>query len=299
MTITTSEIAVGHDIAGRPVFVSVRNIVADAPGPRLLVTAAIHGDEIIGVEIIRRFVDQLDERFVAGRLILVPAVNVLGLLRENRGLPGQINVNRRMASAADDSYLNRVAGAARDLLGECDAAIDLHSGRKDSEYLPHLRTDFANAACRKMALAFGCPVVLDRTAPPGSFRSFAQGRGIPMITFESGEALRFDSAAIAYGVDGIRNVMSALQMVGGTLPSRPALHIAKELTWVRVPESGLLVEQSALGARVNAGQPLGFVFDVFGRKLATVSAPVDGIVIGRATLPLVYSGERIFVIAHD
>jgi len=269
-------------------------------GPVLLVTAAIHGDEITGVEIIRRllmykFIDR-----IRGTLIAIPVVNVFGFVSKSRYLPDRRDLNRSFPGSEKGSMASRLANIVMtQIVAQCTHIVDLHSGAVDRQNLPQIRAKISGEPdIEAMARAFGVPVILDSNLLEGSFRDAAYNSGIPILVYEAGEALRFDEVSIRAGVRGVLNVMSLLDMRLNRKKTRSsATMIANTSRWVRAPQSGILRALVTVGAKVGAGDTLAFVNDPLGEINSVVSSPVDGIIIGKTNLPLVFEGEAMFNIA--
>lgn len=270
-------------------------------GQRLFVSAAIHGDELNGVEIIRRLLRHSSLRRLRGTLIAVPVVNVHGLLHRSRYLPDRRDLNRTFPGNIKGSLAARIANLfMQEIVAKCTHGIDLHTGAVHRDNIPQVRAHLDDPETRQLAEAFGTPVLINADLRDGSLREAAADSGIPMLLYEGGEALRFDEMAIRAGLRGILNVMRAL----GMLPQvkRRGRHvepvIARSSSWVRAPESGILRSVVALGSRVSKGDVIGHIAAPLMDREAIVSAPDDGIIIGRTHLPLVYEGEALFHIAR-
>jgi len=270
------------------------------PGPVLLVTAAIHGDEITGVEIIRRllmykFIDR-----IRGTLIAIPVVNVFGFVSKSRYLPDRRDLNRSFPGSEKGSMASRLANVVMSqIVTHCTHIVDLHSGAVDRQNLPQIRAKITGEPeIEALARAFGVPVILDSNLLEGSFREAAYNNGIPILVYEAGEALRFDEVSIRAGVRGVLNVMRMLDMRLNPKKTRTsATMIANTSRWVRAPQSGILRALVGVGSKVGIGDTLAFVNDPLGENNSEVSSPVDGIIIGKTNLPLVFEGEAIFNIA--
>jgi predicted deacylase len=185
------------------------------------------------------------------------------------------------------------------IVTHCTHIVDFHSAAVDRQNLPQIRAKISGEPeIEALARAFGVPVILDSNLLEGSFRSTAYGLGIPILVYEAGEALRFDEVSIRAGVRGVLNVMSALGMrLNRKEPRFSATMIANTSRWVRAPQSGILRALVAIGGKVAKGDTLAFVNDPLGENSGSVSSPVDGIIIGKTNLPLVFEGEAIFNIA--
>jgi predicted deacylase len=270
------------------------------PGPVLLVTAAIHGDELTGVEVIRRLLMHKSIDRIRGTLIAIPVVNVYGFVSKSRYLPDRRDLNRSFPGSEKGSMASRLANVVMSqIVTHCTHIVDFHSAAVDRQNLPQIRAKISGEPeIEALARAFGVPVILDSNLLEGSFRSTAYGLGIPILVYEAGEALRFDEVSIRAGVRGVLNVMSALGMrLNRKEPRFSATMIANTSRWVRAPQSGILRALVAIGGKVAKGDTLAFVNDPLGENSGSVSSPVDGIIIGKTNLPLVFEGEAIFNIA--
>jgi len=270
-------------------------------GPRLFVSAAIHGDELNGVEIIRRLLRHSALRRLRGTLIAVPVVNVHGLLHRSRYLPDRRDLNRSFPGSRRGSLAGRIADLfMREIVANCTHGIDLHTGAVYRENLPQVRANLDDPATLKLAEAFGVPVLLNSDLRDGSLREAAMESGIPMLLYEGGEALRFGEVSIRAGLRGVLQVMRALDMLPasrqGGHGSRPVM--ARSSSWVRAPESGVLRLQISLGARVRKGDTLGVIAAPLVGMDCRVVAPFSGILIAHTHLPLVHEGEALFHLAR-
>lgn len=287
-----------------PVVLSVHTVRGRHDGPRLFVSAAVHGDEINGVEIIRRLIHTPALRYLRGALIAVPVVNVYGFVRQSRYLPDRRDLNRSFPGSDKGSLAARLANAfLEEVVAKATHGIDLHAGAVHRENLPQIRGDFDRAGeIERMAKAFGSPVILNSTMRDGSLREAACDLGVPVIVYEGGEALRFDELAIRAGVRGIIGVMRNLGMLrakrGPAEPRRPDPMVARSSQWVRAPQSGILRAIRPLGARVSKNELIGLIADPLGESEAPVTTPVSGVVIGRVNMPLVNEGEALYHIAR-
>jgi predicted deacylase len=270
-------------------------------GPRLFVSAAIHGDELNGVEIIRRLLRHSSLKRLHGTLIAVPVVNVHGLLHRSRYLPDRRDLNRSFPGSDRGSLAARIASLfMREIVANCTHGIDLHTGAIYRDNLPQVRADLNDPETRSLAEAFGTPVLINSDLRDGSLREAAAESGIPMLLYEAGEALRFDEVAIRVGLRGVLHVMRSLGMIPKVKRKGPRVQpvIAQSSTWVRASESGILWSGHKLGARVSRGDIIGRIAAPLMHSEHVVKAPVDGILIGRTHLPLVYEGEALFHVAR-
>ena len=271
------------------------------PGPIMFVCAAIHGDEISGVEIIRRVLQYKGLRNIRGTLIAIPIVNVYGFLHHTRYLPDGRDLNRSFPGSAKGSLTGRVAHTfVGEIVSKCTHGIDLHTGARHRSNFPQIRADLDDPIALEMTEAFGVPLAIDAKIRDGSLRDCAGDAGIPVILYEAGEALRFEEMHIRAGVKGIINVMRRIGMLPKSRSKKPlqAPIVSDQTNWLRAPESGILRSFVPLGDKVAKGQTIAVVGDPLGEAETPIIAPFNGMVIGRTNLPLVYEGDATFHIAQ-
>lgn len=270
-------------------------------GPTLFLTAAIHGDELNGVEIIKRVLRRDVLKSLRGRILAVPIVNVFGFIEQSRYLPDRRDLNRSFPGRGSGSLAARLAHlVAVEIVAKANYGIDLHTGPVDRTNLPHVRADLSHPVARRMAEAFGAPVVIDANVREGSIRQHAGAIGVPTLVYESGEALQFDELSIRVGVQGIMRVLRELDMLPRQKGPRkdPTSIYTNTTTWVRAPMSGLIQSRCRLGQQVRAQQALATISDPFGEVEVDVTASTRGIVIGRSTSPLAHEGDALFHLAR-
>ena len=270
------------------------------PGPTLFVSAAIHGDELNGVEIVRRLLAQKSLSRLRGCLIAVPIVNVHGFLDQSRYLPDRRDLNRSFPGSAKGSVASRLAHTfAEQIILQSDYGIDFHTGALHRSNLPQIRANLDDPRTLEMARVFNVPLLINAQVRDGSLRGFAADNNIPTLLFEGGEALRFDEVSIRAGLRGVTNVMRKLDM----LPSRkrePDIAeplIATSTNWVRASASGIVRYKVKLGQRVMKDSVLAIIGDPFGEVATPIEAPCSGIVIGCSNLPLAHEGDALIHIA--
>lgn len=284
-----------------PVVLPVLVVHGARPGPTLFVSAALHGDEVLGVEIIRRLV-QLDAlRDLAGTLLAVPVVNAFGFLSLSRYLPDRRDLNRAFPGRPDGSLAAQLAHLfMRHVVERSDFGLDLHTGAVHRTNLPQLRVADARAATIARAEAFAPPVILRGTPPEGSLRAAAMASGRSVLVYEAGEALRFDELAIRVGLRGCLGVMAHEGMIdAGAVPAAegPGPVWLERSAWARAPQGGVVRIVAALGDTVREGEALAVIGDPFGGSEVPVEAPVTGVVIGRSELSTANRGDALFNVA--
>ena len=297
----TVEIEMGLLSDHTPMHLVAHVIHGRRPGPAMFVSGAVHGDEIIGVEIIRRLADAKVLRQLRGTLLLVPIVNAYGFVTQSRYLPDRRDLNRSFPGSAGGSLAGQLAHLMmREVVKPCDFGVDLHSGARHRANLPQIRADLGDPEVEQMARAFGAPIVLDSRVRDGSLRQAAGDEGCHVLLYEGGEALRFDEHAIRVGVKGVIQVMRHVGMLprprGDKLPVEPVRSNAS--TWMRAPIGGIMRSYKSLGERVSPGDVIAVVSGPFGSDEEPVVAPVRGLVIGRTNLPVVNRGDALFNIAR-
>ncbi len=270
-------------------------------GPRLFVCAALHGDEINGIEIIRRVLDSVQVENMRGTLVAVPIVNVFGFVYESRYLPDRRDLNRSFPGSQRGSLASRLAHLfSSEVVYRCTHGIDLHTAAPPRTNLPQIRANLKDGETRRIAEAFAAPVLIDSTSPAGSLRRVATGRGIPFLLYEGGEPMRFNESAIEMGVNGVLRVLWALDMLAEPIAPdvAPSVEVTRT-TWIRARQSGILQLDVSMGEQVKRRQKLGDISDPFGSSTLNLTAPRDGLVIGRTISPLVHRGDAVLHLATE
>jgi Predicted deacylase len=285
-----------HTSASMPLHV----VHGHKPGPCVLICAAIHGDEINGVEIIRRILAHKTVNNIKGTIIAIPIVNVFGFVSQSRYLPDRRDLNRSFPGSKNGSMASRLANILMtEIISQCTHVIDLHTGAVARNNLPQIRAFLEDdPETEAMARAFGVPVIINSDVRDGSLREAARKQNIPVILYEAGEALRFDEVAIRAGVRGILEVMSYLGMRAKSRKKKDNnTLISRSTQWIRAPESGILRSIVPLGTLVQKDDILAYINDPLGEIETKVLSSTSGIVIGKTNLPLAHEGEGIFHIA--
>jgi predicted deacylase len=292
------ELPITRLVTGADVTLPVRVVHGRDPGPTVWIDAAIHGDEVVGVEVVRQVMAGLDPKTFRGTLVAVPIVNVLGFMNGDRYLPDRRDLNRSFPGSARGSLAARIAHLfMQEVVAKCEVGIDLHTGSDRRSNLPQVRADLDDPRTRELATAFGAPVMLHARTRDGSLRHAAREHGAAVLLYEAGEALRFDAFAVDAGVAGVRRVLAALDMTDPVDPPAQPSTECRTSGWVRARRTGILHLTATLGQEVSDGERLGTLFDSFGKTLNAVYANRDGIVIGRTEAPLVNSGDAVVHIA--
>lgn len=293
------EIPAARLATGSPVGLPVEVLHGVHPGPRVWLSAAIHGDELNGVEIIRQVLGECSPRRLSGSLIAVPIVNVFGFITESRYLPDRRDLNRSFPGSARGSLAARIAHIfMKEVVEGCQVGIDLHTGSADRTNLPQIRADLDDPETRELARAFGAPMAIHSGLRDGSLRAAAGACGARVLVYEGGEPRRFNRGAIEAGVVGTLRVLASLGMRRTTLPPPDPVLESRGTSWIRAGRSGLFRAEVEPGNRVTKGQRIGVIKDAFGDQALRVKARTDGMVIGLSLQPHVNRGDALVHIAE-
>ncbi|MEZ6242712.1 MAG: M14 family metallopeptidase [Phycisphaerales bacterium] len=270
-----------------------------ADGPRVFVTAAVHGDEINGTGAIREIITTNPFSLARGTLVLVPVVNILGFEQHARYLPDRRDLNRSFPGMKDGSQASRMARAVFDaIVTPCDYGIDLHTAAIRRTNFPNVRADMSDARVAALARAFGTELIVSGTGPKGSLRRAACKIGKPTIILEAGEVWKVEPAYMEYTVRGVRNCLAHLGMIEGEV-RRPAYQIEADTTkWVRAERGGFLQFHVAPGDIVDEGEAIATSTSLTGERQNVIESPRDGIVLGMTTLPSVAPGDAVCHLAY-
>ena len=269
-------------------------------GPHVWLSAAIHGDELNGIEIVRRVLRELDAKSLRGALIAAPIVNPLGFLIESRYLPDRRDLNRSFPGSKRGSTAARLAHLfMNEIVGQCSVGIDLHTATNHRINLPQIRADTEDQATLRLARAFGAPFIIHARLRDGSLRQAATERGATVLLYEAGQAHRFDEEAIETGVAGVLRSLRSLKMIDARLPRAKPTKLIRRTRWVRARRGGLAEMLVKLGQHVDEGQPVASISDAFGTRPTQVKANQTGWVIARTLRPLVNSGDALVHIASS
>lgn len=280
---------------------SVEVIRGKEEGPTLFVSAAMHGDEINGVEICRRLLKRKELKDIRGTLIIVPIVNIFGFNNKSRYLPDRRDLNRCFPGSSSGSLGARLANIfMKEIVDKSTHGIDLHTGSAFRNNLPQIRASLHVEETQRLAKVFGSPVIINSNIREASLRSVVVKKDIRLLIFEGGEALRFDESCIKSGLSGILSVMKAINMIDKLdFKQRKSkeVFIAKSSYWVRAEESGLLTGAKKIGSRVKSQEVIAKITDPFSNHVSKVRANQSGIIIGKTELPLINEGDAVFHIA--
>ncbi len=271
------------------------------PGPVALVMGGVHGDEINGVEIVRRAIDSgMFEQLAAGSVIAIPLLNIYGFINFSRDASEGKDVNRSFPGNLTGSLAARVAGTlTRRILPLIDFGMDFHTGGGSRYNYPQVRFSANDKKAESLARQFSPPYLIRKANIPKTLRKVALGMGKPILVFEGGESLRFDGFSIEKGLNGIRRLLHAQQMLEYSRAPNHKTILFNKTSWVRAAQPGIFVWTQQSGAKVSKGEPLGVIHDPYGKEQLKVLSNRDGYVIGHNNAPVVNAGDALFHLGFE
>ncbi len=280
-----------HSIDGLSLPTPVLVVNGAQTGPVLCLTAAIHGDELNGIEIVRRILHGIDPEALSGTVIGVPIVNLQGFQRTSRYLTDRRDLNRFFPGNPQGSSASRIADSFfNSIVKHCDLLVDLHTGSSHRTNLPQIRADLHYPEVAAFAQAFGIPVILHSEGSEGMLRHAAVETGIPAVTLEAGKSLTLQESAVEHGVKSIKILLNKISMLENTYVWNDPESIYYHSAWVRVDHGGILFSNVALGDKVYKNKVLGVVTDPITNTQSEVISPHNGRVIGMAVDQVVMPG---------
>lgn len=293
------EYGVSKNYLDQSIELPITIVNGDHPGPRLFLTAAVHGDEINGVKVLQRVANEYEPTHLHGTLVCIHVVNVPGYRTEQRYLPiYDRDLNRSFPGLADGSEASRMAKTIYDqFVSQCDVGLDFHTSTRNKLTLMHARADTNDDDVARLVEAFGAELVLSSTGSEGSLRREATEDGVPTATIEMGEADRFQPVLIERAITGVENVMAAYDLLPEA-DSRPPtfgkiLESESEKTWLRADTGGLVEMTWGPHPVVDAGERVCVISDHFGEENHVVEAPFTGLLIGISANPRVLPGRPL------
>ena len=284
---------------GDPVRIPVTIINGPHPGPTAVLSAAAHGDELNGVEVVRQVAHEWDHTDLHGTLVCLPVLNVPGFLAQQRYLPiYDRDLNRSFPGSETGTSARRMAHRIfRNFVEPCDFGLDFHTSTRGRTNMLHVRADTKDEAVERVAKAFASNVIIDGAGPDGTLRQEASDRGTSTITIEMGEAHRFQRRLIDQALDGVESVLAEFGMRPTDVVRWPGWRTvidgAAEKTWLRADVGGLVDMHHDGGDLVEEGETVCTITDPFKSTSETVRAPFTGLLVGVLENPLVYPGNPL------
>ncbi len=278
-----------------PVSTPVLVVNGKFAGPTLCLTAAVHGDELNGIEMVRRVMHDIIPDKLSGAVVGVPIVNLQGFRRGSRYLPDRRDLNRYFPGNPSGSAASRIAYSFfTEVIQHCDALIDLHTGSFERANLPQLRADLRNPDVVTLTQGFGATVILHSKPAKGTLRFAATAAGVPTVTLEAGGPSELELKEVKHGVKGIETLLNTLGMVKKIRLWGEAEPVYYRSTWVRANRGGILLADVTLGSTVRQGDLLGTITDPMNNASTKLHSPHSGRIIGMARNQVVMPGFAAF-----
>ncbi len=288
------KIRISEFYTATPVFIPVTVLHGARPGPVVYVTAAVHGDEINGLEMVRQIRTTVSPKRLAGTLILVLIANPIAFLNMRRDLPDGRDLNRFFPGRDHGSMASLIADAIfTKIVRISDYGVDLHTAAAGRTNLPHVRADMRSPVLRRLATSFGCEVIFDMAGEEGMLRHAATRAGVPTIVYEAGEPLKFQKDLIRQGVAGIMNLLADLKMCDFPRSSPAFQIVVDDYHWVRAKKGGILSLNVRPGDVIERGHTIAVNTKPFGTEVGRIKAPYTGLVVGCTTVPMVIPGSAV------
>ena len=290
---------VSETYLGDPVRIPVTIVNGEQPGPTAFLSAAAHGDELNGIEVVREVAHEWDHSGLHGTLVCLPVMNVPGFIAQQRYLPiYDRDLNRSFPGDESSTSAKRIAHRIfRNFVAPCDFGLDFHTSTRGRTNMVHVRADMEDPEVARLARAFSTNVIIAGEGPEGTLRQEASNAGVPTITIEMGEAHRFQRGLIDRALDGTRSVFAEF----GLLPAesvrwpgwRTIIDGNGDKTWLRADVGGLVDMHHAVGSLVREGDPICTISNPFKTDTDVVEAPFTGLLVGTLENPLVYPGNPL------
>jgi len=287
--------------SGTRIFVQCHVFRSYEPGPTILILAGVHGDEINGIETVRRTLNNdVYSNIKRGSVIVIPLLNVFGFINFSRAVPDGKDVNRSFPGTSSGSLASRVASVlTKKILPHVDYAVDFHTGGASRYNYPQVRFNSGDQRAFDLAKVFGAPYLISKGRIAKSFRKTASDMGIPVIVYEAGESVRLDGYAIEMAESGIQRVLRHFEMSEkGPSIQTQMLHF-RSTGWVRATEAGLFTWTRKSGAFVKKGEPIGVIHSPQADRTKRIFAKNSGHIIGHNNASVVHNGDALFHIGYN
>lgn len=272
------------------------------PGPTTLILAGVHGDEINGIEIVRRLLkDKKFDKLEAGNLIVIPLLNIYGFITFNRYVPDGKDVNRSFPGTSIGSLASRIARSlTKHILPLVDYIFDFHTGGDSRYNYPQIRYTRKDSVAYELAKVFNPPFIIESGMISKSLRKTAKDMKIPMLVYEGGESIRLNNSVINQGYNGLLRCLTHMGYLGDSniLPFDHKTVLITKTSWIRASFSGIFLWSQKSGAKVYKGEKLGSINDPNGQKSISVITKKDGYLIGHNNASVVNQGDALFHIGY-
>lgn len=282
-----------------PLFMPIKVIHGKKQGPCLVIFSVLKGTELNGLEISHRIFSSLDSNKVSGTVIILPVVNVYALTHYPSNLPSGGNLSDCFPGDENGTFGERIAYLmTQEILKKADCCIELQTGDISHNILPQIYCDFGNTKARELAQIFQTPVITDVANKANALRKTTEELQIPLLVYQAGEAMRFDEPDIMLGYEGVLNVMRSLNILQEKPEKEIAPIFSRDEDWILAHKGGILSPEVELGQTIKNGEIIGTIKDPFGVDITEpVKSPIEGIVVGINTAPLIHEGLPIFKVA--
>ncbi|MEL7120817.1 MAG: succinylglutamate desuccinylase/aspartoacylase family protein [Bacteroidota bacterium] len=289
------KLPIGNLASGDRISVELRIFRASNEGPKLLLLAGVHGDEVNGIEILRRLlVNKVFESLQLGSVIVLPVLNVFGFLHRSRELLDGKDLNRSFPGQKTGALASRIAYTlTKEILPEVDIVVDFHTGAHQHYNYPQIRYTTGDEESALLAKSFAPPVIVSKPAIKKSLRAVGKDHKKPILVFEGGENSRLDTFSIQEGMDGLIRLLNHLNMLNFPVPEN-SIHLFEKSSWLRASRAGLFRPFRVSGQEIKKGDVLGEIGDPLGEKVYSINAPRDGFIIGHNNGPLVNQGDALY-----
>ena len=269
-------------------------------GPTLLLMGGMHGDEINGVEIVRKIISKGYNRPLKGTTICLPILNIYGFINFSRQVPDGKDINRMFPGSAKGSLASQIAYHLRnEILPQVDFGIDFHTGGSQINNFPQIRADIDRPENLALARAFSTKFILNADLREKSFRKESQKFGKPVLVYEGGESLRLSKNAVNEGIDGSLRVMHHLGMRNESPETLYESILLSSSFWIRARSAGLYHSLVQAGSKVSKGMTIGLITSPFGDFEVPIKSKADGHIIAINNNPVVSRGDALFHIGSE
>lgn len=281
-----------------PLYMPIRVIHGKSKGPCLVIFSGLKGTELNGLEIVNRLIKSMSTLQIHGTIIAIPVVNVYGLTHYPNTLPTGNDLSKCFPGDDQGSYGERIAHLfTHEILKKADYCIELQTGKINHNILPQVYCNFENTRAKDLAKIFKSPLVTRVSVKNNHFRQITEDLQIPLLVYEAGEAMRFDENVITLGVEGVKNVMRAINMLPPEKSKEFTPIFSIEEDWIVAHKGGILHTSVSLGQVIEKNAVIGTISDPFGADITeSIKSLQKGIVVGINTSPLIYEGLSIFKI---
>jgi len=295
----TLRLPVGSLPSGNRIYIKAHVYRSEMPGPVMLALGGVHGDEVNGIEIVRKAVETgLFKNLLQGSVIAIPLLNIHGFIYYSRDVPDGKDVNRSFPGTLDGSLAARVARSlTKKILPLADFVLDFHTGGRNHYNHPQVRFTKGDKQSEELARLFGAPYMLSNSPISHSLRKVALEAKKPLLVYEGGENLRYDGFAIEHGLKGMKRVMISKGLIGGET-EKAQTKLLRRSAWLRAPWAGIFHCYKPAGLRIIEGEPLGSINDPFGTEKVRIYAPRSGHILGHSNAPVVNQGDALFHIGY-